>query len=545
MAKEITLAELSGSVKRPASNPSTRGEIVSPSELASRVKTANGITDDEVQAAPLIQDAFDSVKTTIAQRKTFIENEVMPVIEANAREMAEAAANGIDVSRVKLPERTEEEVHDIISSDFDDEDTNEYIDLNSDFDYTDEDSDEDYEYNSDSSDELDEEENIIYDAEPEENEEEFNSGNDYDDDVNALDNLINELDEDINGNENETDEQLRNRFKQSFDSVKITRNPIDLGSFKIRHNAVSSSKVLNTISKRENYKRADWVLYHSGRSMTFEEGRGQELDALRKTIGNSNGINNIKAVLQYIYNHVVDANKPSFEEWCKLIRTEDIESLYFGHYIACYSDANMVMRECSKDNDGCGKSSLIETNIRDMVKFKDAETERRFNALFNKDTTTESTAFESQLLQISDDFVISYNHPTLYSTFIQYSTLDPKITEKFSDILDTMAYIDGFFTIDRSSQELVPLAINEYPNNFSKTVLAKIKVYTAILKTLNNDQYNALTAKLNSVFQTPKVTYIYPEVTCPECGSTIPEQPIDSVLGLLFTRAQLAQVKSL
>lgn len=542
MAKEITLAELTNS--RPTSNPSTRGEIVSPSELASRVRTANGITDDEIEAAPLIQDAFDSVRSTLDKRKDFIENEVMPVIEANAREMAEAAANGIDITTVKLPERTEEEVHSIINSDFDDEDEflgNYNTNYLEDKEHYDDFQDKVHNTSWSSEEQFTEEDESeeTYEVEPVE------ENNEFEEDVDALDSLIDELDEDISTDENETDEQLRNRFKQSFDSVKITKNPIDLSSFTIRHNAVSSSKVLNTINKRDNYKRADWVLFHSGRSMTFEEGRGQELDALRKTIGNSNGINNIKAVLQYIYNHVVDANKPSFEEWCKLIRTEDIESLYFGHYIACYSDANMVMRECSKDNDGCGKSSLIETNIRDMVKFKDAETERKFNAIFSKDTTTESTAFESQLLQISDDFVISYNHPTLYSTFIQYSTLDPKITEKYSDILDTMAYIDGFFTIDRASKQLIPLAINEYPNNFSKTVAAKIKVYTAILKTLSNDQYNALTAKLNTVFQAPKVTYIYPEVTCPECGATIPEQPIDSVLGLLFTRAQLAQVKSL
>ena len=42
-----------------------------------------------------------------------------------------------------------------------------------------------------------------------------------------------------------------------------------------------------------------------------------------------------------------------------------------------------------------------------------------------------------------------------------------------------------------------------------------------------------------------EVTYIYPEDTCPECGSTLPEEEIDSMLNVLFTRAQLAQIKSL
>ena len=71
------------------------------------------------------------------------------------------------------------------------------------------------------------------------------------------------------------------------------------------------------------------------------------------------------------------------------------------------------------------------------------------------------------------------------------------------------------------------------------------KTYTEILKTLTNDQYNILTAKLNNIVQTSKVTYIYPEATCPECGATIEEEQIDSMLNLLFTRAQLVQIKSL
>ena len=84
-----------------------------------------------------------------------------------------------------------------------------------------------------------------------------------------------------------------------------------------------------------------------------------------------------------------------------------------------------------------------------------------------------------------------------------------------------------------------------YRNNLNKSVIAKLKVYIEILKTLTNDQYNVLTAKLNTIIQNPKISYIYPETTCPECGAKINEEPIDSVMRLLFTRAQLVQVKSL
>ena len=78
--------------------------------------------------------------------------------------------------------------------------------------------------------------------------------------------------------------------------------------------------------------------------------------------------------------------------------------------------------------------------------------------------------------------------------------------------------------------------------------MSKLKVFIDIMKTLSNDQYNIMKGKLNqidSMEEATQVSYILPEVTCPECGQTIKESPIQSVLNLLFTRAQLAQVKNL
>ena len=541
MAKEITLEELAGSVSnnsqstnRVTSNPKNAGNPVSIEEISETLKKNNNIQDTVTEETPLIQNAFDGMYSTINERVETFEKDYMPKILENAEDMALAEEMGIDTSTVQL---TDEMITAARPAGYGEE-TN-ISEYNTD-------DEENYEINNDA------EENLIEDTDPSDTYDKPTESDDdeFDSDFDSLDELANDLDDEneklSNESEDESTEELRARFKESFASVQIAKNPIDLNKFKIRRNAVASSKVLNTVNnKPQQFKRADWVLYYTGRSMTFEEGRGPELDALRKTISGSNAINSVRATLEYIYRHVVDPNKPSFEQWCKLIRTEDIESLYFGIYIACYSDGNLVARTCSKDDGGCGKTSLIDTNIYDMVKFEDDKAKEKFYAIRNKDTTTEYTSFESELLQISDDFVVSYSHPTLYSTFIQYSTLNPKITEKYTDILDTMAYIDGFFIIDRDTSELVPLAIPEYPNNFNKTVLAKIKVYTEILKTLTTDQYNVLNAKLSGMIQGSKVTYIYPETTCPECGTTIPEERIDSILNLLFTRAQLAQVKSL
>lgn len=571
MSKEITLEELAAS-SRPNTTAKTEtvetnnesseknssnikgGSIVSVNDLGSHLREVHGLPDPHNQVtedAPLVRNAFESMKKTIEERKERIENEFMPIVEANAMDMAMAREMGVDVTTTKLDQRDEsiDSIPTVDNSSFDTSENNDYVEDQS----FNEENDE-Y-YDDDEEDYVPEEKHYIVHAEPEPTynkptrEETTSIINDEDDE--DLDGFIKEIEseeERLNvesDDEEETTEELRERFKESLTSVKISKSPIDLNRFKIRRTAVSSAAVLSNINnKNQQFKRADWVLFHTGRSMTFTECRGPELDSLRKTINNSNGINGVVASLKFIYNHVVDANKPDFESWCKLIRTEDIESLYFGLYRACYADSNLVARACMGDN-GCKKTSLIYTDINEMVKYEDDKTKSKFEDLFNHDTTSDDHTFESELIQISDNFVISYSMPTLYSTFLQFSTLKQEITEKYSDILNTMAYIDGFFSIDRESEELVPISIKEYPNNINKTVLSKLKVYTAILKTLTNDQYNILTAKLNNIIQNSKVTYIYPETTCPECGTTITEEPVDSVLNLLFTRAQLVQIKSL
>lgn len=546
MSKEITLEELSKSVSKPTAKKEEKveendksnfsmgssdgGVVVSASDISSRLKQAKGIVEeDHSQDAPIVKNAFDDMVNTLNDRKRRIETEFMPIVEENAREMAIAKEMGEDVENVKMPDR-EESIEVAKPSEVK---VNDIDSLNIDVDK-----------------DLEKETDVVEDNKPNKNEETTSYDSftqSQEDDENDLDSLMNDLEDDIKDNSSEEDEsveELRERFKESLTAVKVSSKPININNFKIRREAVSSNAVLNNISRISDIKRADWVLYHTKRCMTFSECRGPELDALRKTISNSNAINGVIASIKFVYDHVVDANKPKFESWCKLIRTEDIESLYFGIYRACYADANLVARACTEKN-GCKKTSLIDTNINDMVKFENDNIKKEFYNMMGKDTTTDSHDFESELIQISDDFVISFTKPTLYSTFIQYSTLKPNITEKYSDILNTMAYIDGFYTIDRNAQELIPISIKEYPNNLNKTVLTKLKVYTDILKTLNADQYNILTAKLNNIIQASKVTYVYPKTTCPECGSEIKEENIESVMNLLFTRAQLVQVKSL
>ena len=553
-----------------------KGSSISTSDLSKRLKEkhdkeneSSTKSSNDVEETPMIKNAFSDMLKTLDDRKRKIDEELMPIIEKNAEEMAMAEELGIDTSKERLDDenvqalinkkRNEIEESskptnfndtsdiDNILNDGDEEDMERIMDTTNNYTSID---------NPVAEPPVKEEVNtVVEEVKPatvtvpkKEDTVEQTSKNLIEDDEDDLDKLMNDLnasnDENTSIQEEETVEELRSRFKETLSSVKIARDPIDFSKFKIKQNAVSSAAILSTVNNKiNNFKKADWVLYHTGRSMTFTECRGPELNALRKSIGNSNDINAVIASLQFVYNHTIDANKPPFEAWCKLIRTEDIESLYFGLYRACYADSNIVARACQ--NKGCEKTSLIDTDIKKMIKFKDKETEEKFYKIFNHDTTTSTQETESELMQISDYFAISFSHPTLYSTFLQYATLPSNVTDKYSDTLNTMAYIDGFYSIDYNTNELIPIAIKTYKNNLNKTVINKLKTYIEILKTLTNDQYNILTAKLNNIIQEPKISYVYPETTCPECGATIKEEPIESVIRLLFTRAQLVQVKSL
>ena len=149
-------------------------------------------------------------------------------------------------------------------------------------------------------------------------------------------------------------------------------------------------------------------------------------------------------------------------------------------------------------------------------------------------------------MQISNDLAVAYSPATLYSTFVVYATLKNDITQRYSDTLSTMSYIDNFFYIDRANNNLIPIEVKEYPGNINKTVLNKLKVYRQILKSLTNDQFNVFMGKLNGIVEQPKINYVLPACKCPECEAEIPEAPVENgMLSLLFTRAQLARIRSL
>ena len=567
MAKEVTLEELARSSNNKNAKPAARAEAVPKTPVVeSGIKSARTINTADLgknlqaqnpdakpkiveEDAPLVANAFKAMDDTLAEKKRFIEEEMMPIVMENAREIAMENELGENAEEDSFEEDPATEVTEASHKKFDLED--DFAELDEEETVEDSYDDEpEVVINMDNASEskvVNKPEPVVVDEKPEETKEDTSA---------SLEDMMKDLELDYDSDEDddeidletETTEELRERFKTSLSKVKITRDPIDLSKFQIAKKPESAAMALHTIGTNNTKKRCDHPLLHSNRNMTFEECSGPELDSLRKTINNSTGLNGVIASLRFVYNHNIDANKKSFEAWCKSIRTEDIESLYFGMYKACYGDTNLVARTDPKNDSkktGCGKTSLIDTPILDMIKYKDDDAKKLYNDLMYQDTTTSGDKVNSQAMVVSDDIVITYTDPTLYSTFIQYATLKPEISEKYADHLNTMAYINGFYRINRNDNTLIPIAIKEYPNSINKTIMSKLKTYIDILKTLSTDQYNVMVSKLDNVIGEPKISYIYPEAVCPECGNTISEEPVDSMLSLLFTRAQLVQVKSL
>jgi hypothetical protein len=107
MAKEITLEELarsSSNNSKPAARAEeiNKGDIVTP---ATNIKTARPISTSDLgknleaqhpeakkkvveEDAPLVANAFASMTKTLEEKQRFIQEEMMPVVMENAREMA-------------------------------------------------------------------------------------------------------------------------------------------------------------------------------------------------------------------------------------------------------------------------------------------------------------------------------------------------------------------------------------------------------------------------------------------------------------------------
>lgn len=354
-------------------------------------------------------------------------------------------------------------------------------------------------------------------------------------------------DEDFEDDEEEEDtksdsEKQMNDIKSKLkEKIKPIANVIDLSTFTISSKPVSISNALKVTTTNKHV--ADWVFPAEGRSISIEEFTGLELEKLNPANSSRNRLNTYKDIYELIFKHIVDTNKPAtMEQWVKKVNFFDLDHLYFAIYKASFEGSNFVPFSCPH----CGEVFVSEDiSIDDMVKFKDDKAKERIMALLNSDTNTESDNVNVEAVQISDNYVAGLKEPSVYNMIFENVILDEKFTEKYSELLSLVTFVDTIYYIDRDNNELRPIEPKIYPENMVKTVKSKISTYGKILQSLNSDQFYQFNAYIKAIQERhDELSYRLPEVKCPKCEKQIKEADM-SAEGLLFTRCQLVGIANM
>jgi hypothetical protein len=368
--------------------------------------------------------------------------------------------------------------------------------------------------------------------------------------IDDFDDLLHELEDDdyvsTDGdddfeNEEEDADEVRQRMADTVDKEirgKLFVNKFDPTKLKISKKPTSISIALNYHTTTKS--TADFPLYYTQHCSKFKECTGTELQTLQTKIDASNEMSSVIEAVKFNYDHIVDPNKPAtFEAWAKMVRTEDVEAMYFGVYKATYYSSNLMPVTCTH----CNTSNLVKVPVNDMVKPANDDVKAEMDKLFQQDTTFPYPEVKSELIQVSDRLFAAIKPPSIYDAFVQFSSISPENQRKFQLILNLISCIETFYFLTDEG-ELSPIIIKTDPTNIRKTVTRKVKDYGSLIKGLTADQYATFITKINSLMEDPKVSFIIPEVECPKCHKKIPAQPINSMLQILFTRAQLAQIKN-
>jgi len=346
-----------------------------------------------------------------------------------------------------------------------------------------------------------------------------------------------------------SDEEVKEMADNVRKDIKSRINPIkkkfDLSRFSIAKKPVSLHKVMNMCAKSSK-KVADWVLAADRRAISMSELSGPEILKLNPANSNRNRLNTFNDMYHIIYDHVEDANKPAFEAWLKQTKFIDLPHLYFGLYMATFGNGNFLNYTCPKD--GCQHIFIKDVKLEDMVKYKDDETRERIRSILRGDTTSsrKDGEYDVDLVQISDHYVFGLRAPSIWNVIIETASLPEKFLDKYSDLIDLIAYIDGIYVIDEDNQELVPVDTKPDPDNLSKTVARKVRAYYDIIKGLDTNEYFNLRALVDG-YDKPgdDIKYVRPGCKCPKCGAEIPEDKDTSPDAMLFTRHQLAAIGSI
>ena len=358
-----------------------------------------------------------------------------------------------------------------------------------------------------------------------------------------------ELIEEAKKIQNDVLNTIQNEYDKNFTYLN---DKVDLTKFVVANKPISASKVLSHITKAE-VNKADGVVYALKRAIRMSAFSAVEIATILDPEAIKNkGLSATEAIVEkfkLIYNHLEDANKPkTFEEWAKLTPRDAISDYFFTAYKATFGRSNIITYRCVDDD--CPSIFMRHKSTEDMIKFKDDATkEEYYNILRTGNVNTSSHDYQTDIFQISDDYVVALRQPSIYNSLIEPSYLDKDFYTKYSDFLLLISYIDNIYVIDRGSGRLIPIDTKPDRFDMAKTAKRKIKTYASIIRSLTSDQLQVLMVESDKYDPGEydddgnvivDIQYIYPSEKCEKCGKEIPEE-VTSPEAMLFTRHQLGR----
>lgn len=348
-----------------------------------------------------------------------------------------------------------------------------------------------------------------------------------------------EEDEDDIDTKSDSEKQITDIKSKLKEKIRPVAKVIDLSTFTISNKPVSISNALKATGVSKKHI-ADWVFPSEGRCVSVEEFTGLEIEKLNPNNSSRNRINTYKDIYELIFKHIVDSKKPAtMEQWVKKLNFFDLDHLYFAIYKSSFEGSNFIPYSCPH----CNETFVSENvSMEEMVKYKDEETKAKMLELLNTDSTTESEDYNVELVQINDSYVVGLREPSVYNMIFENVVLDEKFTEKYSELLSIITFVDSIYYIDVENNELRPIEPKQYPENMIKNVKSKISTFAKILKTLNSDQFYQFNAYIKALQDKHnEITYVLPKTTCTKCEKEIAEAEM-SAESLLFTRHQLTGI---
>lgn len=346
--------------------------------------------------------------------------------------------------------------------------------------------------------------------------------------------------EDSSDESTDTDNMLEILKKEAKEKIIVNKTKLDLNSFTISKKAVNPQTAMKVYNHNKRSSMADWVALSEERAISMSALSGPEIIKLNPENSSRNRLNTFRDMYKVIYDHVIDGNKPDFESWLKKTRFADMPHIYFALYMATFTGSNFVNYVCPK----CNKPFLKDVKFEDMVVYASDEIKEKVKNILRMDTNSDnSEEYPVDLVQISDSYVFGLRTPSIWNVIIETASLSDKFLEKYSDLIDILAYIDGVYVIDRENNSLVPINTNPDKNNQAKSSARRIKVFYDIISNLSSEEYYELRSRISTYDEnSSKIEYQIPACSCPDCAVEIPANKEIGPDGLLFIRHQLAAI---